>query len=375
MRGNRLPQVLKALPVLGALAIFGMASLALPAAAAQAQAQYIEGEWHGTLEPRAPFPYEETAVSFPGGAKDVTLSATLTLPKGKGPFPAVVLVAGSGPSDRDEQIAGHRPFLVLADHLTRNGVAVLRYDKRGIGQSTGSYDTATTFDFASDAEQALAFLKARPEVNGSKLGLLGHSEGGLVGPIVATHTATARFLVLLAGTAVPGEEILQAQNELIAKAQGASVHAITGQRNRDERIFSFLKQHPGGDQAQLRALITELFPGASEASVTAQIRVLDSPWFRTFLTLDPRPYLRQVKLPVLALFGEKDLQVPPAQNVPEMERALQAAGNPWVEVRVLPGLNHLFQPAGTGDPREYGSCETTMAPAALEAVSAWILAL
>jgi pimeloyl-ACP methyl ester carboxylesterase len=330
-------------------------------------------------EPQAPFPYDVEAVSFPGGAKEVTLSATLTLPKGKGPFPAVILVAGSGPNDRDEQVFGHRPFLVLADHLTRHGLAVLRYDKRGIGQSTGSFAAATTFDFADDAEKALAYLKARPEVNGKTLGLLGHSEGGLVGPIVATRTAVATFLVLLAGPAVTGEDILFAQLELLAKAQGASASVLVQQRKRQEQIYACLKQHPEGAQNQLRTLLTaDLSPElrkASEAAVTAQIRQVDNPWFRTFLTLDPRPYLKQVKIPVLALFGEKDLQVPPAQNRPEMEKALQSAGNPRAEVHVLAGLNHLFQPASTGAPTEYASSETTLAPAALEAISAWILAL
>ena len=326
-------------------------------------------------EPRAPFPYQTAAVSFPGGATEVTLSGTLTLPEGKGPFPAVALVAGSGPEDRDEGVAGHRPFLVLADHLTRNGIAVLRYDKRGIGQSTGSYGSATTFDFASDAEQAVALLKARPEVDGKRLGILGHSEGGLIGPIAASRTPAARFLVLLASPAVPGEQLIHAQNDLIAKAHGASVRALAGQRSRSERIFSFLKKHPDGAPAQLRTLVSDLFPEVSEAVVDAKTQEWGSPWYRTFLTLDPRPYLQQLKVPVLALYGEKDLQVPPAQNRPEMEQALHTAGNPRAEVRVLPGLNHLFQPAATGDPLEYGMCETTMDPAALEAVSAWILAL
>jgi pimeloyl-ACP methyl ester carboxylesterase len=330
-------------------------------------------------EPAAPLPYTVEAVTFPGGAEQVILSATLTLPKGKGPFPAVVLVAGSGPNDRDEKAFGHRPFLVLADHLTRHGIAVLRYDKRGVGQSTGAYATATTFAFAADAEKALAYLKARPEVNGKALGLLGHSEGGLVGPIVATRTDLATFLVLLAGPAVPGEAILLAQGELLAKAQGASATVIAEQRARQERIYACLRQHPEGAQEQLRTLLTaDLSPElrkATEAAVMAQIRQVDSPWFRTFLALDPRPCLQQVKIPVLALFAEKDLQVPPAQNRPEMEKALHAASNPRAEVRVLPGLNHLFQPASTGALTEYASNETTMAPAALEAISAWILAL
>jgi hypothetical protein len=330
-------------------------------------------------EPKVPFPYNVEAISFPGGAKDVTLSATLTLPIGKGPFPAVVLVAGSGPNDRDEKIFGHRPFLVLADYLTRKGIAVLRYDKRGIGQSTGIYSTATTFDFAADAEQALAFLNTRPDVNRKMLGILGHSEGGVVGPIVASRNPATTFLVLLAGPAVSGEELLYTQSETLAKAQGAPDSFIVDQRKKQERIYSALKQHTDATQDQLRTIIsTDLPPETrkeSEAAVTAQARQLDSPWFRTFLTLDPRPFLRQVKIPVLAVFGEKDIQVSEAQNRPEMEHAFLAAGNPRGQVLVLPGLNHLFQPASTGATSEYGDIEITMAPAALETVSAWILAL
>jgi hypothetical protein len=329
-------------------------------------------------EPQAPFPYEVAQVRFPGGGPGVTLSGTLSIPKGAGPFPAVILVAGSGPNDRDEKVFGHRPFLVLADHLARHGIASLRYDKRGIGESTGSFAAATTFDFAADAEQALAFLKTRPEVDGKAMGLVGHSEGGLVGPIVASRTPLASFLVLLGGPGVTGEEILYAQAELLAKAEGAPATALQAQRAQQEKLFTCLKQHPEGAREPLRALLTEgLSPErlkAAEAGVNAQIGQLDSPWFRTFLTLDPGPYLRKVKVPVLALFGEKDLQVPPAQSRVPMERALRDAGNGRAEVRVLTGLNHLFQPAVTGGTSEYAASEITMDPGALKAISAWILA-
>jgi hypothetical protein len=309
----------------------------------------------------------------------VTLSGTLTLPRGQGPFPGAVLIAGSGPQDRDEQLAGHRPFLVLSDFLTRHGVAVLRYDKRGIRKSTGSYDTATTFDFAADAEQALAFLKARPEVDAKRLGLLGHSEGGLIGPIVAARSPSAAFLVLLAGPALPGEEILAAQFEIRARRRGDKASTIAMELQQQQRISTLLKQRPEDVREQLRTLLTFGMSAetlkASEDSIAEEIHQWDSPWFRTFLALDPRPYLQHVKIPVLALFCEKDVQVPAAQNRRPMERALRAGGNPRVEVRVLPGLNHLFQPAHSGDTSEYQQIETTMDPAALESISAWILSL
>jgi hypothetical protein len=337
--------------------------LALPAPAPRPQ------------EPQAPFPYDQEEITFKGGAKDVHLAATFTHPKGKGPFPAVVLIHGSGPNDRNETVFGHQPFLVLADHLTRKGIAVLRYDKRGIGASTGSQATATTFDFAADAEGALALLRGRSDVDPKKIGLVGHSEGGLIAPIVAAHDSSAAFLVLLAGPAVPGEAIILAQAELIAKAGGAPPEAIEAQRMSQERLFAIVKAHPDGAARQLQAAMAEEHPGqdaATQAGIAAQVRSLDTPWFRTFLTMDPRPGLTHVKVPVLALYGEKDLQVPPAQNRQPMEKALRAAGNPRSEVRVLPGLNHLFQPAKTGAPSEYQGIPTTFAPEALDAITTWI---
>lgn len=327
-------------------------------------------------QPQPPFPYEVRGVTIPSG--EHTLAGTLTQPKGASACPGVVLVCGSGPNDRDETIAGHQPFRVLADHLTRKGIAVLRYDKRGIGESTGSYGTATTFDFVEDAKAALAFLAAQKGIDPGRLGMLGHSEGGLVLPMVAASSSQAGFLVLLGGPGLPGEDILYAQGELILKAQGAPAEAQATQRRTQGILFKAARLNtPAGYSEAREQLLAGVPAGSRQAagsSLDAELQRVRSPWFRTFLDLDPRPYLRKLKVPVLALFGERDLQVPPGLNQPELEKALKAAGNPDFQVRVLPGLNHLFQTASTGALAEYGEIEETMAPAALEAISGWIQA-
>lgn len=328
-------------------------------------------------DPQPPFPYTVQEVTFPGGSMGVQLAGTLTLPAGKGPFPAVVLVHGSGPNDRDETVFNHRPFAVLADHLTRQGIAVLRYDKRGIKASTGSFAQATTHDFASDAEAALTWLAKRSEIQGKRMGLLGHSEGGIIAPLVAARSQAPAFLILLAGPAVPGEDVLYAQGEALVKAMGGSPEVVAAQRKSQEHAFALLKQHPEATPEAFAALLgAGLSPEARQAAektLLQQARQVANPWFRTFLGLDPRPALRQVKVPVLALFGEKDLQILPSQNRPELEKAL--AGHKRAEIHTFPGLNHLFQPAKTGTVQEYGVIETTMDPMVLQRVSRWIQTL
>jgi hypothetical protein len=298
----------------------------------------------------------------------VTLAGTLTLPAGKGPHPAVVLITGSGPQDRDETLMGHKPFLVLADHLSRRGVAVLRYDDRGIGKSKGNFSIATTADFAQDAEGALEYLKRRAEIRAKQVGLAGHSEGGIIAPMVAARRQDVAFVVLLAGTAVPGSAVILEQGHAMAKAAGASEEKL-----RDARVkhMAFEKvMAESGDAAELEKKLRAVFGGG--AGVDAQIRQVTSPWFRYFFTYDPAPALGKVKCPVLALNGEKDLQVLPDQNLPVMKAALEKGGNKDVTIVRLPGLNHLFQAAKTGAVSEYAQIEETMNPAALDAVSGWI---
>lgn len=336
-------------------------------------------------EPKPPFPYAAHDVTFPGGASGVTLAGTLTLPPGAGPFPAVVLIAGSGPNDRDETIFGHKPFLLLADTLTRRGIAVLRYDKRGIGQSTGNYAVATTADFSSDAQAAVVFLKTQAAINPKKIGLLGHSEGGVIAPMVATaHPSEIAFAVLLAGSALPGEQILLKQTALIGRASGVSAAQITRNAALQRRLFALAEA--GGSSAKVQAAAfsaiqsaVATMPSAQKAALgdpqefaEAQSRSVASPWMRFFLTYDPAPALKKTHCPVLALNGAKDLQVSPAENLAAITKALKAGGSTHFTVKELPDLNHLFQTSVTGSPSEYAALTETMAPVALTTISDWI---
>jgi len=323
-------------------------------------------------EPEAPYPYEAVDVRFDSKADGVTLAGTLTLPPGDGLHPAVVLISGSGPQDRDETVFGHRPFLVLADHLTRQGIAVLRYDDRGVAQSTGDISTAVTPDFADDAEGAVRFLLGRPEIDPSRIGLIGHSEGALVAPIVANRSEDVAFVVLLAGTGVNGEELLVMQLIAINRAMGVS-EEITQQRSGLQRELLGLLAGTADDSVVAdRAREVLAGAGVTGQAAEAQLAALRSPWMRYFLTYDPLPELRELDVPVLAVWGEKDTQVPPDGNRPQVDAALAASGNAEVTSVVLPGLNHLFQTAGTGAPTEYAAIEETFSPVALDQISEWI---
>jgi len=323
-------------------------------------------------DPVKPYPYREEEVSYQNkAAVGVTLAATLTLPQGKGPFPAAVLITGSGPQDRNEALMGHRPFLVLADYLTRHGIAVLRADDRGVGKSTGNFATATTADFATDAEAGVAFLKTRPEINPHKIGLIGHSEGGVIAPMVAARNADVAFIVMMAGTGVRGDEIIAEQTRLITEAGGAT-HEAAEKAAAQQRELLALVRHEKDSAALEGKLREKLADELPEAQVGTALRQLSSPWLRYFIDYDPAPVLRKVKCPVLAINGEKDLQVSPQQNLPAIRKALEEAGNKHFEVVELPGLNHLFQAAKTGSPNEYGQIEETISPLALEKIAGWV---
>ncbi len=333
-------------------------------------------------EPKPPFPYAEEEVAYDNKTDNIRLGGALTLPPGKGPFPAVILITGSGPQDRNESLLGHKPFLVLADYLTRQGVAVLRVDDRGIGKSTGSVSNSTSAQFATDVLAGIEFLKGRKEINAKKIGLIGHSEGGLIAPIVAARSTDVAFIVLLAGTGLTGEEILYLQGERIARANGAGDPEVARQRAQQQLIFKAMREEKDNAAAEKRLLaeFAKLRAAAPEAekeeyneqALQAQLKQVLTPWFRYFLTYDPRPTLKQVKCPVLALNGEKDLQVPPTENLREIEAALKAGGNRDVTIARLPNLNHLFQNCKTGSPAEYVQIEETFSPAALDAIGAWV---
>ena len=322
--------------------------------------------------PVKPYPYREEEVSFSNPAAKIQLAGTLTIPPGKGPFPAVLLMSGSGPHDRDETLMGHKPFLVLADYLTRKGIIVLRADKRGVGKSTGDYSTAVMADFASDAEAGVAYLKTRAEVNPHKIGLVGHSEGGIEGPMAAVGNPDVAFVVMMAGPGVRGDQLLAEQVQLIERAAGKSQAEVDKDLATQKEMLALVEKDKDDAvlEKDLRAAMAGKVP---DAQMGMQIKLVSSPWFRGLLDYDPAPTLRKVTCPVLAINGEKDLQVPPDSNLPPIRKALAAGGNKNFEVDELPGLNHLFQTAKTGGIGEYGEIEETMSPVALEKVASWIL--
>lgn len=327
--------------------------------------------------PKKPYPYREEEVTFANPKAQVSLAGTLTLPSGPGPFPAAILIAGSGPHDRDENVAGHRPFLVLADCLTRKGIAVLRYDKRGIGKSTGNYDQATTEDFASDATAALDYVKSRKEINTRKIGLVGHSEGGMIAPMIASRSSDVAWMVLLAAPGLKGEQIMLLQSELILKAAGFDDSRIA--KARDFNLQSYALARKEKDPDALEAKLTELVDSTGMSTtlppttLKPQARMMTLPWFRFFLDYDPIPALKKTQCPVLALNGDKDLQIASKENLEQIEKALREGGNKDFQAHELAGLNHLFQHAPTGSPTEYGGIEETFAPEALTSIADWIL--
>jgi uncharacterized protein len=321
--------------------------------------------------PVKPYPYREEEVTYENKVQNVTLAATLTIPQGKGPFTGVVLITGSGPQDRDETLLGHKPFLVLSDYLTRHGVAVLRTDDRGTGKSTGVFATATTADFATDTEAGIAYLKTRAEVDPHKIGLIGHSEGGVIAPMIAARNHDVAFIVMMAGTGVPGDEVLAAQIEAISIANGKTPEAAAKDAAQERELLKLVGTEK--DPAQLEKELKEKMAAESPAAQAGlQVELLTSPWFRYFMTYDPATALRKVRCPVLVLNGSLDKQVLPDQNLPAIRKALDEAENKNVEIDELPGLNHLFQTAKTGAPSEYSQIEETISPVALEKMANWI---
>ena len=331
-----------------------------------------------------PLPYRQEELTFENG--DVHLEGTLTLPDMEGPFPAVVMVTGSGAQNRDEELFGFQPFRVIADHLTRDGIAVFRYDDRGVGGSTGNTALSTTSDVADDALLAIARLATHDEIDGERIGIIGHSEGGVVAPLAATRSASVAFVVLLAGTSVPGDEVIYEQLAAIGRASGEDEEKIAESLDLQHRIFAALergedlKSFAGEIEAAIRKGIEDTSPEEREmiadvdefvaSQVKGQLAGIQTPWFKYFLSHDPAVALRQTRVPVLALFGELDKQVTPSQNRGPMAEAL--SGNPDVTINVLPDANHLFLKAVTGSPDEYATMDKTFVPGFLDLITDWI---
>lgn len=334
-------------------------------------------------EPQPPFPYRSEEVTFMNHVEDFVLAGTLTLPEGPGPFPAVVLISGSGQQDRDETIFNHKPFLVLADHLTRNGIAVLRYDDRGVGGSKGKYTHATSLTFADDAEAAVTYLLGRTEIDHRKIGLAGHSEGGLIAPIVASRNNHIAFIVSLAGPGVRGDRLLVKQARDIMSVTGSSEEEINETIATNSALFRMLEAEP--DQRKFAREAMEWYQRELEgqaltpaerqqkmAAFTQGLVSVNNPWMRFFITTDPAPYWSATRCPVLAINGKKDLQVNWEMNLPAIKAALRKGGNRKVKTVALEGLNHLFQRAETGSTTEYASIEETFSPSALDLITSWI---
>ncbi|MEP6733840.1 MAG: alpha/beta fold hydrolase [bacterium] len=310
-------------------------------------------------------------------ARDVTLAGTITIPNGPGPFPAAVLISGSGPQDRDESLFGHKPFAVLADHLSRHGIAVLRYDDRGFAASTGDHSRATSADFATDANAAILYLLTRRDVDHKAMGFIGHSEGGMIGPLAAVENNRVGFLVLLAGPGTSIDQLLVSQRRAMGATQGASSEQLAAGEPALRSILHLVRDAPDSSSAvtQLRALLTDetlQALGATSTQRDALVSQYSSAWMRYFLKYEPSVVLKRVGVPVLALNGSLDRQVPSAENLAAMRVIL--AGKPDVTVRELPGLNHMFQPAKSGALAEYDTIPETFSPTAMELITDWIVA-
>jgi len=335
-------------------------------------------------DPVKPYPYKTEDVKFINTKDNDTLAGTITMPSKGKKFPAVILISGSGPQDRNEELVGHRPFLVIADYLTRHGIAVLRFDDRGTGESTGNFMSANTVDLAGDVMAAVDYMKSRKEIDQKNLGLIGHSEGGIIAPMVAVDSKDIAFIVLMAGTGIRGDKLLLLQEELISKASGVDeaevdkmiaankkafeiVIATTNQDSLKTKLTSYVKSILNDIPASERP------EGMSDDEyINFMVAQMMNPWMLYFIRHDPSIVLEQVKCPVLAINGSKDLQVPSKVNLEAIEKALTKGGNTQFTIRELPGLNHIFQECSKGTPDEYSTIEQTTSPVALGTMTNWI---
>lgn len=345
-------------------------------------AYHVYAERRRPQHPGAPLPYVTQEVIFDTPDPNVSPVGTLSYPSKGGPFPGVVLLAGSGAHDRDAGMSLHKTLAVLADHLTRQGFAVLRYDKRGVGQTGGEpHPASTTDEYAADALAAVRFLKIQPNVRASHIGIVGHSEGGIIGSMVAAQSpADVRFIVMLGGTGLPGIEVMSLQDAAARRAEGMDESLVLLNQSQERELLAIAAgKLPRTEALAAMRAATLALPEASKTALGIPPEGLPdeafggllTPWFRRFLALDPRDYLTRVTCPVLALVGEKDLQVTPAENLKEIERAVMGRA-PHSAVRMLPGLNHNFQTAPTGKASEYFMIDETIAPSALALMTTWM---
>lgn len=326
-------------------------------------------------DPQPPFDYHIEEVTFVNEKEGNTLVGTLTIPKGEGPFPAMVLVSGSGQQDRDEELMNHRPFWVIADYCALHGIAVLRYDDRGIGGSTGELENATSLDFSYDAEAAFDYLRNRKEINASKVGILGHSEGGVINFMVSARRPEVAFLVSLAGPSVNGIEVLKEQQAAILRASGMSEEAVQFNSNTNAQMFDIIEA--SNNRVEADSLLRQLVKGwgYNEELTEQTVAQMASPWMYYFLKYDPTDAIVKTNCPALLLNGSKDLQVIASQNLPGYEKIISEHGKTNLTLRELPDLNHLFQHCETGSPNEYFEIEETISPEVLEQIVEFVKGL
>ena len=332
-------------------------------------------------EPQPPFPYRSEEVTVRNERDEINLAGTLTLPEKGTKFPAVVMVTGSGAQNRDEEIMGHKPFFVIADYLTRNGIAVLRCDDRGTAASQGTHATATNEDFATDTEAMVNYLRSRKEINAKKIGIIGHSAGGIIAFIVAQKDPSIAFVVSLAGAGVRGDSLMLKQVELISKSQGMPDAVWQGMKPSIRNRYAILQQTdktPEELQKELYADVTKTMSPEqlkdlnTIQQLSAQISSMTSPWYLHFMRYDPAQDLKKLKCPVLALNGKKDIQVDAVMNLTAIQKRITGNGNKNVTVKAYPNLNHLFQTCEKGTLAEYGQLEETINPEVLKDIIEWI---
>ncbi len=337
-------------------------------------------------EPKVPLEYISEDITFINPIADsIALAGTLTIPKNVNRPPVAILISGSGPQDRNAYVKqfNHKPFLILSDYLTKRGIAILRYDDRGVAESKGKFKDATSFDFATDVHAAIAFLKMRKDIDTKKIGLIGHSEGGLIAPIVASQNKNIAFTILLAGPGVNGAEILQSQSRKMLELRGAPQAMLNENEKLTTIIYTAIQQHKNVDTLKMKIKnglnhfketnpMSIVSPSITPTLIEQQYKILESKWLLEFIRIEPKQFLEKVECPILVLNGSKDVQVLPKINLPAIEEALDKSGNTDTTIKELEGLNHLFQTAQTGNIDEYKTIEETFAPSALKLIADWI---
>lgn len=361
-------KLITCLTVVIALVALGVGDLSL----GSGQVQERESINYDTPVP--PYPYEEEDVYFVNEGANVKLAGTLTLPDRKPPYPSVVLVSGGGAHDRDYTVFGGKPFLVLSDFFTRRGIAVMRYDDRGTGESTGDRSISTTKDYADDALAAVQFLKSRSDIDPDRIGLIGHSEGGTIASRVAVESSDVAFAVMMATPGLRGIEYNLQYEESMGRAMGLTREELADRRAFQEEVFGIVlgerKRYIAKEK--LEEIYRANYPNLPEEMLRSGIKRLLSPWFVFNLKYDPEVTLKSITCPVLAIFGEKDAQVPPAGNARAIEKALASSKSEEYSVEIIPDLNHFMQTSKTGSPEEYSRTEETISPDLLELIMGWI---